>query len=241
MIPLKDDIQHRRFPYVNVAIIALNIGVFIFELMMGDRVTRMLLANAFVPADYTVHLTSSIAHFGFFRLLYAPFVSMFLHGGFVHIAGNMLFLFVFGDNVEDRLGHVRYLVFYLLCGLIATFVQFIFDPASEAAIIGASGAIAGVLGAYLVLFPKARILTLVPIVIIFWAMRLPAFIVLPFWFVVQLFSGWTAITTAFDSGVAWFAHIGGFAAGAAYLWFNRKRFRAIKDHPDNIEVFGDND
>lgn len=239
MIPLKDDIEHRSFPYVNTAIIALNVGLFLLELFMGDKLRGIFLQNAFVPADYTIHL--SLRGIRIARLLYAPFLSMFLHGGFVHIAGNMLFLWVFGDNVEDRLGHLRYLVFYLLCGLAATFIQFIFAPTSTSPVIGASGAIAGVLGAYLVLFPKARILTLVPIVIIFWAVRLPAFLVLPFWFIVQLFNGWTAIVADFSGGVAWFAHIGGFLAGAAYLWFNRKRFRPIEEHPEHIVVYGDND
>ena len=159
MIPLKDDIKHRSFPYVNIALIAINIAVFIFELVIGDRLSRVLHANAFVPADYTVGFTQALDHYGFAKLLYSPFVSMFLHGSVVHIVGNMLFLFVFGDNVEDRLGHFRYLAFYVLCGLAATAVHFLANPVNPFPIIGASGAIAGVLGAYLVLFPKARILT----------------------------------------------------------------------------------
>jgi len=241
VIPLKDDIKHRTFPFVNIALIALNIAVFIFELVIGDRLSRVMRANAFVPADYTVGFTQAVARYGFAKLLYSPFVSMFLHGGVVHIAGNMLFLFVFGDNVEDRLGHLRYLVFYLLCGLAATAVHFFVNPTSPLPIVGASGAIAGVLGAYLVLFPKARILTLVPLVIIFWAIRLPAFVVLPFWFVTQLFSGWQVLTTAVDTRVAWFAHIGGFLAGGLYLWFNRRRFRPIEELPGPVAVYGDND
>lgn len=239
MIPLKDDIQHRKYPYVNTALIAVNVGLFLLEIFMGDKLRGVFMQNAFVPADYTVNL--SLRGIRLARFFYAPFLSMFLHGGFVHIGGNMLFLWVFGDNVEDRLGHLRYLIFYLLCGLIASFVQFIFNPTSPYPIIGASGAIAGVLGAYLVLFPKARILTLVPIVIIFWAVRLPAFLVLPFWFVVQLFKGAAAVVSSFDGGIAWFAHIGGFVAGGLYLWFNRKRFRPIEEHPEHLVVYGDND
>lgn len=241
MIPLKDDIKHRSFPYVNIALIAINIAVFIFELVIGDRLSRVLHANAFVPADYTVGFTQALDNYGFLKLIYSPFVSMFLHGSVVHIVGNLLFLFVFGDNVEDRLGHFRYLVFYVLCGLAATAVHFLANPVNPFPIIGASGAIAGVLGAYLVLFPKARILTLVPLVIIFWAIRLPAFVVLPFWFITQLFSGWQAITSEMDSGVAWFAHIGGFVAGGLYLWFNRRRFRPLEQMPEPVAVFGDND
>ncbi|MCK4593818.1 rhomboid family intramembrane serine protease [bacterium] len=241
MIPLKDDISHRSFPYVNIALIAINIAIFIFELVIGDRLSRLLYANAFVPADYTVGFTRAVERYGFLKLVYSPFVSMFVHGSVVHIAGNMLFLFVFGDNVEDRLGHVRYLFFYVLCGLVATAVHFVVNPACPLPIVGASGAIAGVLGAYLVLFPKARILTLVPLVIIFWAIRLPAFIVLPFWFITQLFSGWHSITATMSSGVAWFAHIGGFLAGGIYLWFNRRRFRPIEELPEPVAVFGDND
>lgn len=241
MIPLKDDIRHRSFPYVNIALIAINVAIFIFELLIGDKLSRLLYANAFVPADYTVGFTRAVERYGFLKLIYSPFVSMFVHGSVVHIAGNMLFLFVFGDNVEDRLGHVRYLFFYVLCGLIATVVHFAANPMSPLPIVGASGAIAGVLGAYLVLFPKARILTLVPLVIIFWAIRLPAFIVLPFWFITQLFSGWQSITRTMSSGVAWFAHIGGFLAGGIYLWFNRRRFRPIEELPEPVAVFGDND
>ncbi len=241
MIPLKDDIRHRSFPYVNIALIAINVAIFIFELLIGDKLSRLLYANAFVPADYTVGFTYAVERYGFLKLVYSPFVSMFVHGSVVHIAGNMLFLFVFGDNVEDRLGHVRYLFFYVLCGLIATGVHFAANPVCPLPIVGASGAIAGVLGAYLVLFPKARILTLVPLVIIFWAIRLPAFIVLPFWFITQLFSGWQSITRTMSSGVAWFAHIGGFLAGGVYLWFNRRRFRPIEELPEPVAVFGDND
>lgn len=241
MIPLKDDISHRSFPYVNIALIAINVAIFIFELLIGDKLSRLIYANAFVPADYTVGFTRAVERYGFLKLVYSPFVSMFVHGSVVHIAGNMLFLFVFGDNVEDRLGHVRYLFFYVLCGLIATAVHFAANPVCPLPIVGASGAIAGVLGAYLVLFPKARILTLVPLVIIFWAIRLPAFIVLPFWFITQLFSGWQSITRTMSSGVAWFAHIGGFLAGGVYLWFNRRRFRPIEELPEPVAVFGDND
>jgi rhomboid family protein len=143
---------------------------------------------------------------------------MFLHGGWLHLGGNMLYLWIFGDNIEDRLGHGRYLLFYLLCGGFATFAHALMNPASTIPSIGASGAIAGVLGAYLILFPRARVLTIIPIFIFFTIREIPALIVLGLWFVLQLFIGFASLGMPSDAGgVAYFAHIGGFAAGIVLI------------------------
>jgi membrane associated rhomboid family serine protease len=153
------------------------------------------------------------------------FVAMFLHGGWLHIAGNMLFLWVFGNNVEDKIGHAPYLVFYLFCGVVAAAGQILVDPGSVIPNLGASGAIAGVLGAYLVMFPGRRVYSLVPILFIFTLMPLPAIVVLGFWFLLQFFSGVTGLAQHVNGGVAYFAHVGGFLAGLllALLFFPKER------------------
>ncbi|MFL5799768.1 MAG: rhomboid family intramembrane serine protease [Actinomycetota bacterium] len=155
------------------------------------------------------------------------FVAMFLHGGWLHIGGNMLFLWVFGNNVEDKIGRIPYLLFYLFSGLVASAAQILVDPGSPVPNLGASGAIAGVLGAYLVMFPRRRVYSLVPIVFIFTLLPLPAIVVLGFWFVLQFFSGVTTVANHVNGGVAYFAHIGGFAAGLilALLFFPKERHR----------------
>ena len=157
----------------------------------------------------------------------AVFVAMFLHGGWLHIGGNMLFLWVFGNNVEDKIGRIPYLLFYLFCGVAATFGQLLVDPSSVIPNLGASGAIAGVLGAYLVMFPRRRVYSLVPIIFVFTLMPLPAVVVLGFWFILQFFSGVTTFADNVNGGVAYFAHVGGFVAGVALalLFFPKERFK----------------
>jgi membrane associated rhomboid family serine protease len=157
----------------------------------------------------------------------AVFVAMFLHGGWLHIAGNMLFLWVFGDNVEDRIGHAPFLLFYLFCGVVAAAGQIAVGPQSVIPTLGASGAIAGVLGAYLVMFPTRRVDSLVPILFIFTLLPIPAVVVLGFWFVLQLVSGLTQVAQHVNGGVAFFAHVAGFAAGVvlALLFFPKERAR----------------
>jgi len=159
------------------------------------------------------------------------FVAMFLHGGWLHIGGNMLFLWVFGNNVEDKIGRIPYLLFYLFCGVVASAAQILVDPSSPIPNLGASGAIAGVLGAYLVMFPRRRVYSLVPIVFIFTLLPLPAIVVLGFWFVLQFFSGVTTVANHVNGGVAYFAHIGGFAAGLilALLFFPKERIRGSRN------------
>jgi membrane associated rhomboid family serine protease len=211
LIPIRDiHVTPRRTrPVVNVLLIAINVAVFLFELSLGPRLEGFLMSAAFVPGregGLAVGATSAL-------------LSMFLHGGWGHLLGNMLFLWIFGDNVEDRLGHVRYLVFYLLCGYAATYAHAFFNAGSTMPAIGASGAISGVLGAYLLLYPKARIVTLVWLFIFVRFVEIPALVFLPIWFLMQFFSGVSSLGAgdAASGGVAWFAHIGGFIAGPLLL------------------------
>lgn len=223
MIPLKDRNPTRRVPIVNIVIIILNLAVFIYQISLGRGLEGFLYKFGVVPdaisnSINTVQLSPKV----FFPL----FSSMFLHGGWLHLGGNMLYLWVFGDNVEDKLGRGRYLMFYLLCGIAASIAHIIIDPHSTIPTVGASGAISGVLGAYLLMFPKARVLTLIPIFVFLQFAELPALVVLGFWFVMQFFNGLISLgyETAGMGGVAWWAHIGGFVAGMV-LVFPFKKFR----------------
>ncbi len=207
-IPLYDIQKRRTFPVVTVALIALNVLAFLYELSLGRDLQPFLQQVAFVPARFAEpgHVLADA------RSILA---SMFLHGGWAHLLGNMLYLWIFGDNVEDRFGHLRYLGFYLGAGAVATLAHAWASPGSPIPSIGASGAIAGVLGAYLVLFPRARVLTLIPLGFFIRLAELPALLVLGLWFALQLLNGAASIgaTAAQTAGVAWWAHIGGFAVG----------------------------
>jgi len=216
MIPIGDSVRSRTFPYVNLAIIIANFLVFFYELSLGNGVNSFLRDWGAVPALVTDYLDHPGDHP--LRVLFTPITAMFLHGGWFHILGNMLFLWVFGDNVEDAIGHVSYLVFYLLAGIAAAVTQIWVDSNSILPMVGASGAIAGVLAAYVVLYPRATIATV--IFPIFWAIPVPAFVLIGLWFLLQLVSGAAAIGTAVGAseGVAWFAHIGGFLAGLVLVW-----------------------
>lgn len=221
MFPLRDTIPSRRRPVVTIAIVVVCSVVFLFELMLGPGLPRFLQAHAFVPAHLfypEVFDTTLLSTFG------AALFSMFLHGGWLHIIGNMWFLWVFGDNVEDVLGHGGYFLFYLLCGLAATLAQAVIEPASTVPMVGASGAIAGVLGAYFIWFPWSRVKTFVFLVFFFTLAELPAPLFLVMWFVIQFFSGTLSLVAASSGGggVAFFAHIGGFVAGmVAAVWLRR--------------------
>lgn len=209
MIPLRDDNPRRTFPFITYALIALNVLAFLWELGLGQNLDRAIFTIAFIPARFW-------QPGNWIPDVLSMVFSMFLHGGFMHIGSNMLYLAIFGDNIEDRLGHTRYLIFYLLCGFGATLAHAFFSASSRVPAIGASGAIAGVLGAYLLLFPHARVLTLIPIIFFITIRELPAIIILGLWFVLQLFSGVGSlgIPDAQDmGGVAYFAHIGGFVCG----------------------------
>jgi membrane associated rhomboid family serine protease len=213
MIPLRDDNPRRTFPVVTYGLIGLNVAAFLWQLSLGRNLEPALFQVAFIPArfwlpgNWTADLLTIV-------------ISMFLHGGLLHIGSNMLYLFIFGDNIEDRLGHGRFVVFYLACGFLATLAHAVFSPGSRIPAIGASGAIAGVLGAYLLLFPHARVMTLIPIFFFITIREIPAIFILGFWFILQLFSGVGSlgVTDANDmGGVAYFAHIGGFIAGLALV------------------------
>jgi len=211
MIPLRDVIPSRTTPYITVTIIALNAVAWIFEIMLPhDALNEFLTVYGVVPA-----------YFSYPTLV----TSMFLHGGWMHVIGNMWYLWIFGDNVEDRVGHGRFMVFYLLCGIAAALGQVLVDPNSTLPTIGASGAIAGVMGAYFVLYPRSRVLTLIPLIVLMPIVEVPAIVLLGFWFVMQLFNAGTiAMTTSSrGGGVAFAAHVIGFVAGAGGVFIFRKR------------------
>jgi membrane associated rhomboid family serine protease len=215
MIPLRDTIRSRSIPLVNLGIIGLNILVFIYELSLSPQgLDRFIATFGMVPAR--LHLTQPLALLRSPLPLTTMFSHMFMHGGWLHIISNMWILFIFGDNVEDRMGSGRYFIFYILSGLASGLLQALVAPASRVPAIGASGAIAGVLGAYFILYPAGRVLTLIPIFIFPWFVEVPAIIYLGFWFISQLFSGLVALNVpnaANMGGVAWWAHIGGFLFG----------------------------
>jgi membrane associated rhomboid family serine protease len=217
MIPLRDANPSRTVPFVTYGIIVLNVVVFLLELAMGDRVGALFMQFGVVPYRVSASFDPGSLDAG----AWLSFgTSMFLHGGWMHLIGNMLFLYVFGDNIEDRCGHARFVLFYLIAGAAAAATQVVVDPASEVPMVGASGAIAGVLGAYVILFPRARILTLLPIFIFFQLLELPAYLFLGLWFLMQVASGLLSLQIGGDAGgVAWWAHIGGFAGGALLLPF----------------------
>lgn len=206
MIPLRDRLPTRQFPFVNYALLALNVISFLWELASIEAGYAEFVQDwGFVPARFLANPTADAI---------TIFTSMFLHGGWMHIGGNMLFLWVFGDNVEDALGHVRYVLFYLAAGVLAAGAQMFVDPASIVPMVGASGAIAGVLAAYVSLYPRARVLVALPIFIIITFYEFPAWLVILEWFALQLLSGIGSLAVPKSGGgTAFFAHIGGFVAG----------------------------
>jgi membrane associated rhomboid family serine protease len=210
MIPLRDDIPTRTFAFVTVAIIALNAVVFWYELTLpdGPRAEAFFADFALTPA----HLTKTHSP----EVYRTIFTSMFMHGGWLHLVGNMLFLWIFGNNIEDSVGHFKFIIFYLLCGVAAAAAQVAVSPDSTVPMIGASGAISGVLGAYLLLFPRARVLVLFPIWIFWRLFHVPAVVMLIVWFAMQLLSGWATVGST-QGGVAFWAHVGGFVAGLVLI------------------------
>src|SRR5438132_2539719 len=236
MIPIKDYPGPRlRLPWVTWGIIAVNIAVFLYELSLGPDAPAFMFAYSVVPVAlvHGVPQTSlpgvpSPLPFHTPDPVYLTLITaMFLHAGWLHIGGNMLFLFIFGDNVEDRMGHLPYLVFYLFCGVIASIAQVAVDPNSSIPSLGASGAIAGVLAAYLVLFPFAKVRTIIFIFIFFTIVTLPAVILIGLWFVLQFLDGIVALSTTQQGmgGIAYFAHVGGFLTGLVITLLFRSRLR----------------
>ena len=209
MIPLKDTAKITIFPIVNTAFIVINILLFIYEMWITNDLNLFLYQYGLVPYIVTTDLEIGVLH-----RVYPFFTYMFLHGDWFHIIGNMLFLYIFGDNIEERMGHFRYFIFYILTGLIAALIQFLISIKSTVPIVGASGAISGVIGAYLLFYPHAKILTIVPILIFIRIIYIPAIVFIIIWFALQFIGGLGSLSRASDvGGVAFWAHLGGFLGG----------------------------
>jgi len=220
MFPLRDTQPSYSKPVVTVLLIVINLLIFLFEASLEPYYQNAFIATYGLVPD----------QFSFINVL----TSMFLHGGWMHVLGNMWFLWIFGDNIEDILGHGKFLLFYLLCGTAAALTQVIVDPASRVPVVGASGAIAGVMGAYMVKFPHSRILTLIPILLFFTTVEVPAWLMLIYWFAIQFFSGLGSVGVSHvtqGGGVAFMAHVGGFVAGIALvmLMAPRQRYTLRRD------------
>jgi membrane associated rhomboid family serine protease len=216
--PLKDENPTVNKPYVTVSLIVINCLVFVYSYLLGERGFQIFVYQYGLIPYEIVHLAELTPEIGI-PIFLNPLTSMFLHGGLMHLVGNMLFLWIFGNNIEDILGPVKFTIFYLVGGLAADFLFVLFSPNSQIPLVGASGAIAGVLGGYLVLFPRARIVTLMFIFYFIRIIRMPAKFMLGFWFFYQLFMSLT--DTGGGGGVAWLAHVGGFVFG--YLFFKRRQ------------------
>ncbi len=232
MIPLKDSNPTERFPLITVLLIAINSCVFLFELSLGEHgIQAFIAAFALVPADlFHGHVTAADA----LPPSLTVFTSMFLHGGLFHVGGNMLYLWIFGNNVEDAMGRMRFIAFYLLCGVAAALSHAAVNPSSSVPMIGASGAISGVLGAYVLLYPRARVLTLFILGFFVKLIEVPALAVLGFWFIFQFL--YVFVAPSGGGGVAWMAHVGGFVAGMALIgifkrsgvpWGGRRRSESL--------------
>lgn len=218
MIPIKDINPTSRLAVVTIALMVLNVSVFFFQILLGPKVEgQFIAAFAFVPERL---FSAEPSHAGAVPVTATLFSSMFLHGGMLHLGGNMLYLWIFGNNVEDAMTRTRFIVFYLLCGVIATVSHALLNPSSPIPLIGASGAISGILGAYLLLYPRAKVLTLIFFGFFVRLVPIHAMFVLIFWFVLQFLN---AITSTGGGGVAWFAHIGGFLAGIALVGVFKRR------------------
>jgi membrane associated rhomboid family serine protease len=219
MFPYKDDNPSNTFPIVTIGIIVLNTLVFLLQVLSGENGRQIVYAFGAIPHNIVTMQATQPIHPAL-----TIFTSMFMHGGLFHIFGNMLYLWIFGNNIEDRLGHFRFIFFYLFCGIAAAMSHALLTPGSTVPMIGASGAISGVLGAYLLLFPYARIHTIIFLGFFVQTIRIPALIVIGFWAIIQLLSGLTAQGVHGQGGIAWFAHVGGFIAGLATvkLWQPRR-------------------
>jgi membrane associated rhomboid family serine protease len=232
MIPLKDYPEPRRtIPWVTWGLIAINIAIFLYQVSLGPAIESFIFAYSVVPAALVrgipqTDLIQQNLPFHTPNPVYLTLItSMFMHGGWLHLGGNMLYLYIFGDNVEDRMGHFMYLLFYLFCGLVASLAQILVDPNSPVPSLGASGAIAGVLASYLVLFPWAGVRTVIIFVVFVTITTVPAIVLIGVWFVLQFFNGVASLayTGQGMGGVAYFAHIGGFIAGFVITWLFKPR------------------
>jgi len=254
VIPIKDYAgPRRRLPWITWGLIAVNVVVFLYQVSLGADAQAFMFAYSVVPVALThgipqTSLPGVPAHIPFHTpspVYLTLITSMFLHAGWLHIGGNMLFLYIFGDNVEDRMGHIPYLLFYLFCGVVAGITQVAVDPGSSIPSLGASGAIAGVLAAYLVLFPLARVRTIIFIVFFFTIVTLPAFVLIGIWFLLQFLDGVAALSNVQQGmgGVAYFAHVGGFVTGLVITFLLRPWLRPPASvsypyyprHPDSAD------
>jgi membrane associated rhomboid family serine protease len=223
MIPLRDENPTRSTAFVTIALIVANVAVFFYELTLTttQQVNTFFADFALVPSEILTDHTLPV---------YGTVISsMFLHGGWLHLIGNMLYLWIFGNNIEDCVGRIRFILFYLLCGAAAAATQVVMNPGSQVPMVGASGAVSGVLGAYLLLFPRARVLVLLPIFIFYRLFHVPAALLLIFWFALQLLSGLSALGVNVSGGIAFWAHIGGFVAGMLLILpFKKQRVRLFQ-------------
>lgn len=223
MFPLHDDNPTRIVPYVTFVLLAACIAVFFWQLSLGQANNRAVFSLGVIPA-VLFDMKSMPTGLDVLPAWMTIFTSMFLHGGWMHLIGNMLYLWIFGNNVEDAMGHRRFIIFYLICGIVAVMAHALVNPESETPMIGASGAISGVLGAYLLLYPRARVLVVIPVFVFIYTTRIAAGWVLGFWFVLQIFNSF--INAGQQGGVAFGAHIGGFVAGMILIpFFKSKNFR----------------
>lgn len=226
-LPLHDHIRRQSVAIITFLLIAANVLVFLAELRLRAQIDEVVFYLGIIPARYTVpHITLHETAGG---LIIPLFASMFLHGGWLHLGGNMLFLFVFGRSIEDRFGHLRFLLIYFLGGLAGALLHIVLNAGSRVPSIGASGAIAGVLGAYFISYPRARITTLIPLLFFFWTFEVPALLLLGYWFLLQFLSGYQmqSIQTATQGGVAWWAHVGGFLFGLGLALILRPKRRRV--------------
>jgi len=217
MIPIRDEIRTKRIPYVNYALIAINIIVFMTMFVNPQKAEAIVMEHALIPAEVTQNFSLGV--------IKNFFTAMFMHAGWLHLVSNMLYLWIFGDNIEDRLGHLGYLLFYLGAGVFASILHVVFNVNSVVPTLGASGAIAGVLGAYLVFYPSSRVYTFIPFGFFMRLRPLPAVLVLGLWFVTQFFSGLGSMVSTAQGGVAYWAHIGGFVFGLLIALFLKGRVK----------------
>jgi membrane associated rhomboid family serine protease len=220
MIPLRDENPTHITPVITYLLILVNIAVFVFQMMLGANNDAFIYQFALIPAEVTSRVS--------LEPIFDIFTSMFMHAGLAHIGGNMLYLWIFGDNVEDRLGSFKYIIFYIIGGVVASLTHIYTNPGSQIPTVGASGAIAAVLGAYLVLYPSQKVLTLIPLGFWLRLTMLPASVVLGLWFVLQFFQGVASLGMPDVGGVAFWAHIGGFVSGVVLGWLLKK---PEKDYP----------
>jgi len=223
MIPIRDEIKTHRTPIVNYALVVINVLVFLWMFLNSGNLESIYYEYALIPSNFLNGIDLGDVK--------DIFTSMFMHGGWMHLIGNMLYLWIFGDNIEDRLGHIGYLIFYLAGGIAAALLQTLISPGSQIPMVGASGAIAGVLGAYLVMYPNSRVYTFIPIGFYARVRLVPAVVVLGLWFLLQLISGVGSLGALDQGGTAYFAHIGGFIFGLIVGWMFKRRGREPQPAP----------